>query len=75
MLHSWAGSDQMTRRLAHMHGVYFSLSGHTLGLSDKKLASMLREVRPCSHNAQSLTVTLPHDGRPQQSEHCPAGSH
>ena len=45
VLHSWAGSDQTTRRLARMQGVHFSLSGHSLGLSDRKLAPMLREVR------------------------------
>jgi hypothetical protein len=28
-----------------MQGVHFSLSGHTLGLSDRKLVPMLREVR------------------------------
>lgn len=44
VLHSWAGSNEMVKQLARIEGVYFSLSGHTLRLTDKKLGPMLREV-------------------------------
>ena len=61
MLHSWAGSADMTRQLARMEGVYFSISGHTLGLSDKKLAPMLQQVRRPVLQTPSVCVTLPLD--------------
>ncbi len=48
MLHSWAGSAEVTRQLARIEGVYFSISGHTFNLSDKKLTPMLQQVRPAS---------------------------
>lgn len=44
MLHSWAGSADMTKQLARIEGVHFSISGHSLSLSDKKLAPMLQQV-------------------------------
>lgn len=44
VLHSWAGSNEMVKQLARIDGVYFSLSGHSLRLSDQKLKAMLREV-------------------------------
>ena len=34
----------MTKQLARIDGVHFSISGHTLGLSDKKLGPMLQQV-------------------------------
>ena len=34
----------MTKQLARIEGVYFSISGHTLGLSDKKLEPMLQQA-------------------------------
>ena len=45
VLHSWAGHAEVTRQLAALPGVYFSLSGHTLRLSPRKLAPMLAQVR------------------------------
>lgn len=45
VLHSWAGSSEMVKQLARIDAVYFSLSGHTLRLSDQKLKAMLREVK------------------------------
>ena len=44
VLHSWMGSAEMTKQLAHIEGVHFSISGHTLGLSDKKLGPMLQQA-------------------------------
>jgi len=44
VLHSWAGSADMTKQLAKTEGVYFSISGHTFSLSDKKLMPMLQQV-------------------------------
>ncbi|CAK0745558.1 hypothetical protein CVIRNUC_001628 [Coccomyxa viridis] len=44
VLHSWMGSAEMTKQLARIEGVYFSISGHTLGLSDKKLGPMLQQI-------------------------------
>ncbi|BDA41791.1 Uncharacterized metal-dependent hydrolase YabD [Coccomyxa sp. Obi] len=44
VLHSWAGSNEMVKQLARIEGVYFSLSGHSLRLSDQKLKAMLREI-------------------------------
>ncbi|CAL5219180.1 g965 [Coccomyxa viridis] len=44
VLHSWAGSAEVTRQLARIEGVYFSISGHTFNLSDKKLTPMLQQV-------------------------------
>lgn len=35
----------MVKQLARIDAVYFSLSGHTLRLSDQKLKAMLREVK------------------------------
>ena len=58
MLHSWAGSADMTRQLARTEGIYFSVSGHTLGLSDKKLAPMLQQVRRPVLQTSSVCVTL-----------------
>lgn len=34
----------MVKQLASIEGVHFSISGHTLRLSDKKLRAMLREA-------------------------------
>lgn len=34
----------MTKQLAKMEGVFFSISGHTFSLSDKKLTLMLQQV-------------------------------
>ena len=53
----------MTRQLARIEGVYFSISGHTLGLSDKKLAPMLQQVRRPVLQTPSVCVcvTLPLD--------------
>ena len=58
VLHSWAGSADMTRQLACTEGIYFSISGHTLGLSDKKLAPMLQQVRRPVLQTSSVCVTL-----------------
>ena len=44
VLHSWMGSAEMTKQLARIEGVYFSISGHTLGLSDEKLGLMLQQA-------------------------------
>ena len=44
VLHSWAGSHELVKQLRRIEGVYFSISGHSLGLSDRKLTSMLQEV-------------------------------
>ena len=48
VLHSWAGSAEVTKQLAEIEGVYFSISGHTFNLSDKKLTPMLQQVRLAS---------------------------
>ena len=48
VLHSWAGSAEVTRQLARIEGVYFSISGHTFNLSDKRLTPMLQQVCPAS---------------------------
>ena len=45
VLHSWAGHAEVTRQLAALPGVHFSLSGHTLRLAPRKLAPMLARVR------------------------------
>ena len=45
VLHSWAGHAEVTRQLAALPGVHFSLSGHTLRLAPRKLAPMLAQVR------------------------------
>lgn len=44
LLHSWAGSAEMTRSLCGQPGVFFSLSGHSLRLHPAKLQAMLLEV-------------------------------
>ena len=48
----------MTRQLARIEGIYFSISGHTLGLSDKKLAPMLQQVWRPVLQTSSVCVTL-----------------
>ena len=53
VLHSWTGSAEMTKQLARIEGVYFSISGHTLGMSDKKLAPMLQQA---SHAAPTASA-------------------
>ncbi len=58
VLHSWAGSAEVTRQLARIEGVYFSISGHTFNLSDKKLTPMLQQVRLASAHC-SLTPGAP----------------
>ena len=55
VLHSWAGSDQVTKRLARMQGIHFSISGHSLGLADKKLGPMLQEVTSSSWQSMCLS--------------------
>ena len=47
VLHSWAGSAESTRQLARIPGVFFSLSGHSLNQSERKLVPMLQEVGFC----------------------------
>ena len=44
VLHSWMGSAEMTKQLARTEGVYFSISGHTLGMSDRKLGPILQQA-------------------------------
>ena len=55
MLHSWAGSAEVTKLLTRIEGVYFSISGHTLNLSDKKLTPMLQQVRLASAFSSSVS--------------------
>jgi len=45
VLHSWAGAAEVTRQLAAVRGVHFSLSGHTLRLAPHRLAPMLAQAR------------------------------
>ena len=45
VLHSWAGHAEVTRQLAALPGVHFSLSGHTMRLAPRRLAPMLAQVR------------------------------
>ena len=50
VLHSWAGSADMTQMLARIEGVHFSISGHLTALKRTKAEAMLQQVglkRPC----------------------------
>ena len=50
VLHSWAGSANMTQMLAKIEGVHFSISGHLTALKQVKAEAMLQQVRlgkPC----------------------------
>lgn len=44
ILHSCKGNAELVKQLAKVQGVYFSLSGHTMSMSSKKLSSMLHMV-------------------------------
>jgi hypothetical protein len=63
----------MVKQLRRIEGVHFSLSGHTLGLSDKKLAPMLQEVstvsaslpqRRCMRGSPYEAIMRMEQGRP-----------
>ncbi len=45
MLHSWAGSPDMTYQLAAIDGVYFSVSGHLTRLKPAKARATVAAVR------------------------------
>ena len=50
VLHSWAGSADMTQMLAKVEGVHFSISGHLTALKRVKAEAMLQQVcaeKPC----------------------------
>ena len=44
ILHSWAGNAEQVKQFSRIEGVFFSVSGHTLNSSGKKLEPMLRQV-------------------------------
>ena len=44
VLHSWAGSADMTQMLANIEGVHFSISGHLTALKRVKAEAMLQQV-------------------------------
>lgn len=44
VLHSWAGSAEVTAQLARLPGVHFSVSGHATRLKPAKVAAMLAQV-------------------------------
>lgn len=44
ILHSWGGNAAQVRGLARLEGVHFSISGHSITGSRKKIRSMLKEV-------------------------------
>lgn len=44
ILHSWGGNAEQVKQLSRFEGVFFSVSGHTLNSSGKKLEPMLRQV-------------------------------
>eukprot|EP01025_Chloroclados_australasicus_P068155 TRINITY_DN9456_c2_g1_i2.p1 TRINITY_DN9456_c2_g1~~TRINITY_DN9456_c2_g1_i2.p1 ORF type:complete len:244 (-),score=24.58 TRINITY_DN9456_c2_g1_i2:799-1530(-) len=44
VLHSWAGSSDMTTALSHQPQVYFSLSGHSLNRINAKTEEMVRAI-------------------------------
>lgn len=44
ILHSWAGNAEQVKQFRKIEGVFFSISGHTLNSTSKKLEPMLKEV-------------------------------
>ena len=44
VLHSWGGSGAQVKSLSKLEGVYFSISGHSLSGSRKKIRPMLKQV-------------------------------
>ena len=44
VLHSWAGSAEVTAQLARLPGVHFSVSGQATRLTPTKAAAMLAQV-------------------------------
>ena len=52
------GSAEMTKQLARIEGVYFSISGHTLGLSDKKLGPMLQQASRAEAKASAQDIVM-----------------
>lgn len=44
ILHSWGGNAAQVKSLSKLEGVYFSISGHSINGSRKKIRSMLKQV-------------------------------
>lgn len=61
ILHSWAGNAEQVKQFRRIKGVYFSISGHTLNASPKKLEPMLREVSPSQQIVSVSVIVLMHE--------------
>ncbi len=75
VLHSWAGAAEVTRQLAAVRGVHFSLSGHTLRLAPHRLAPMLSQARTPEAAPPGLAVRpgAQKDARSSVAEALPPG--
>lgn len=55
ILHSWAGSADVTASLAKLSGVYFSISGHLTRIAASKASAMLSKVPSTFRQGPSIS--------------------